>query len=288
MNINLNINQNNHQANTRITLDYFINNLGTNQEDPSNDQYKSISNQNDTLNFIKTVDNNFININIESDQVKPHLPKGPDPYQLNLKAASVVYKEYLISKRYGNSQPEDLSCSDKMILDWARYFYDEDFYYKRSYLYCLTLTYIPNSVRDYCKKDIDNFFKKFWTQKFLPYQLGTRKIHKRKKEQPICIAFADIPGNPIYRFNKINISDSERLDETKPYTDIHHHAIIKVYPALKEKMDGLVGQNTLDRNKFGAIIKTSYLKECDPRFVIYAAKNYDLFPKELNFGFKNK
>ena len=286
VNINLNLNQYNHQANTRIVLDYFINNLETDQEDPSKVQYKSISNQNDNLSCIKTVVNSFIYINIESDQVYPHLPKKLDPYQLSLKAALVDYKEYLISKRYGNYQPEGLSVSDKMILDWARYFYDEDYYYKRSYLYCLTLTYIQNTDREYCKKDIDRFFITFWTQKFLPYLLGTRKIHKRKKEQPICIAFADIPVNPIYRFCKINILDNERLDDNKPYNEIHHHAIIKVYPALKEKMDALVGENTLDRNKFGNIIKTSDLKECDPRFVIYAAKNYDLFPNSLIFGRK--
>lgn len=149
-------------------------------------------------------------------------------------------------------------------------------------LFHLTLTYKPYRDRLYQEADVNQFFTKFYTQHLLPYLLGTRRIHKKRSIQPICLAFIDEHElKPMKVLHTNAISNTSALYEFP--ARLHHHAILAVHPHNAKLMTNIVGTNTLATGDFSYKVMSSDLKECEAMRLLYASKMLKKYPDFLSF-----
>jgi hypothetical protein len=149
----------------------------------------------------------------------------------------------------------------------------------------LTTTYKPYSGRNYTEKDINTFFINFYTKKFLPFLLNTKNIHTniKKSIQPISYCFVDehemTPVKSIV-FNE----NTKFVQETFMFpVRLHHHCILSVHPETLERMESLVGENTLVRYEFSPKFMTTDLKKCESMRLLYSSKMLRKYPDFLSF-----
>lgn len=151
------------------------------------------------------------------------------------------------------------------------------------YLFHMTITYKPFKVRNYSEKSVNTFFINFYVKRLLRYLLGTRNIHTniKREVQPICFAFLhESEGRP--RTAAIRTSSKQSPISVKEFPiTLHHHAILAVHPDNVNLLRLLVGTNTL--NRFGNIIMSTDLKECDAGRLLYASNTYWKYPDFLSF-----
>ena len=152
-------------------------------------------------------------------------------------------------------------------------------------LFHMTITYKPFSDRDYSEKDVNLFFKNFYIKRFLPYLMNTRNYATiaMKLIQPITFSFVDEheqkPIDVEYFDSNLN---NTRAVPVAPLR-LHHHAILAVHQATIDRMNSLIGLNTLANNVFSPKIMTSDLKQCEPLRLMYASKLLRTYPEFMSF-----
>jgi hypothetical protein len=135
----------------------------------------------------------------------------------------------------------------------------------------------PFEDYSYSAKNTNDYFIHFYTKHFLPFLLKTKNIQRSKYRelQPICLAFLDEHESKVSSQTYLRTSRfSERL---------HHHAILVIHADTLEKMQSLIGENTLASNKFSTKVMSSHVRECDPMCLLYASKMYAKYPDFLSF-----
>jgi len=149
----------------------------------------------------------------------------------------------------------------------------------------LTVTYKPFSGRIYSEKDINTFFINFYTKKFLPFLLNTKNIHTniKKSIQPISYCFVDEHETKPVK-NQVFNSNTRFVQDTFMFpVRLHHHCILSVHPETLERMESLVGENTLVRNGFSNKFMTTDLKKCESMRLLYSSKMLKQYPDFLSF-----
>ena len=152
-------------------------------------------------------------------------------------------------------------------------------------LFHMTITYKPFSDRDYSEKDVNLFFKNFYIKRFLPYLMNTRNYATiaMKLIQPITFSFVDEheqkPIDVEYFDSNLN---NTRAVPVAPLR-LHHHAILAVHQATIDRMNSLIGLNTLANNVFSPKIMTSDLKQCEPLRLMCASKLLRTYPEFMSF-----
>ena len=151
------------------------------------------------------------------------------------------------------------------------------------------LNYVDKMNKDnpytYQERDINRFFINFYTKKFLPFLLNTKNIHTniKKSIQPISYCFVDehemTPVKSIV-FNE----NTKFVQETFMFpVRLHHHCILSVHPETLERMESLVGENTLVRYEFSPKFMTTDLKKCESMRLLYSSKMLRKYPDFLSF-----
>lgn len=137
-------------------------------------------------------------------------------------------------------------------------------------LFHLTVTYKSYGDRTYGEDDVNQFFRGFYMNGFLKFLFG-KNFHEYRSTQPITYAFVDE--------HKITRKSSDDAFPLK----LHHHAILAAHPDTVEKIETLVGTNTLAGNRFTHKVRTTHLRQCDAQTVLYAAKKLNKYPDYQSF-----
>lgn len=171
---------------------------------------------------------------------------------------------------------KDLSSSELKRFHLAKYINDIKHQSNR-HLFHLTLTYKPFEDYSYSPKNTNDFFIHFYTKHFLPFLLNTKNFQRSKyrEMQPICYVFLDEHESKVRTQKYLNTSRfSARL---------HHHAILAIHTDTLDRMQTLIGENTLASNKFSYKVMSSDVRECDAMCLLYASKMYAKYPDFLCF-----
>lgn len=168
-------------------------------------------------------------------------------------------------------------------------------------LYHLVTTYIPNSDKDYDQKIVDDFFKNFYTKRFLPYLLQSRNIgtNSNKKIQPITYTFIENHKQKSRAIRSIGCPINGDLVVNDFPVKLHHHSVLAIDKVHVERLDKFLGENTFANDSFSKKIMTSCLTKCSAEVVLYANKylkvgdEFMTFPDKLhtekeNIGRPNK
>ena len=171
---------------------------------------------------------------------------------------------------------KDLSSSQQMRFHLAK-FAQELEHQSNRHLFHLTLTYKPFEDYSYSPKNTNDFFIHFYTKYFLPFLLNTKNVQRSKYRelQPICLAFLDEHES---RVNSQTYMHTNRFSAR-----LHHHAILAIHADTYDKMQSLIGENTLASNKFSTKVMSSHVRECDAMCLLYASKMYAKYPDFLSF-----
>ena len=156
--------------------------------------------------------------------------------------------------------------------------YINDFKHQSNrHLFHLTLTYKPFADYSYSPKNTNDFFIHFYTKHFLPFLLNTKNIQRSKYRelQPICLAFLDE--------HESRVSSQTYLQTSRFSARLHHHAILAIHADTLDRMQSLIGENTLASNKFSTKVMSSHVRECDAMCLLYASKMYAKYPDFLSF-----
>jgi|GEM_PF-3308369 len=148
-------------------------------------------------------------------------------------------------------------------------------------LYFMTLTYKPFETRTYQERDVNKFFRTFYVQKLLPYLIN-KNYHRVSKRylQPIGLVFVDDHETKAIKKNKFHRrTDSNDLSKYIFPVKLHHHAVLALHPDTVEKMNYLLGENTLANSSFTHKIMTSDLQRCDADAVMYSSKMLWKYPE---------
>lgn len=146
--------------------------------------------------------------------------------------------------------------------------------YQDRSLFHLVLTYKPYQDITYDEKVVNKFFMSFYLRHFLPYLMNTRNYHREsyRSFQPICLAFVDEHEHSPVSIN-VRSEYSARL---------HHHAILAVHHEHLDRMNELIGTNTLV-GKFSYKVMTSFIRPCDSSTLMYASKMMMKYQDYLTF-----
>ena len=150
-------------------------------------------------------------------------------------------------------------------------------------LFMLTTTYKPYQNKIYSYEDVNQFFTRFYLHHFLPELIQTKHYNRSKFRsiQPITISFID-EHKPIATKSRSN------PDLLELSSKLHHHAVLAVHPDTLERIQTLVGENTM-KIGFSSKIMTTDLRPCDVGAVGYASKMFHRYPDFLTFsGIKTK
>jgi len=171
---------------------------------------------------------------------------------------------------------KDLSSFQQMRFHLAKYINDIKHQSNR-HLFHLTLTYKPFEDYSYSPKNTNDFFIHFYTKHFLPFLLNTKNFQriKYREMQPICLAFLDE--------HESQISTQKYLNTSRFSARLHHHAILAIHSDTLDRMQTLIGENTLASNKFSTKVMSSHVRECDAMCLLYASKMYAKYPDFLSF-----
>jgi len=171
---------------------------------------------------------------------------------------------------------KDLSSSQQMRFHLAKYINDIKHQSNR-HLFHLTLTYKPFEDYSYSPKNTNDFFIHFFTKYFLPFLLNTKNVQriKYRELQPICYVFLDE--------HESRVSSQTYMQKSRFSARLHHHAILAIHADTYDRMQSLIGENTLASNKFSTKVMSSHVRECDPMCLLYASKMYAKYPDFLSF-----
>ena len=171
---------------------------------------------------------------------------------------------------------KDLSSSELERFHLTKYVHDQK-YQSNRHLFHLTLTYKPFEDYSYSPKNTNDFFIHFYTKHFLPFLLNTKNFQRSKYRelQPICYAFLDE--------HESKVSTQKYLNTSRFSARLHHHAILAIHADTLDKMQSLIGENTLASNKFSNKVMSSHVRECDAMCLLYASKMYAKYPDFLCF-----
>lgn len=171
---------------------------------------------------------------------------------------------------------KDLSSSELERFHLTKYFHDQK-YQSNRHLFHLTLTYKPFEDYSYSPKNTNDFFIHFYTKHFLPFLLNTKNFQRSKYRelQPICLAFLDE--------HESKVSTQKYLNTSRFSARLHHHAILAIHADTLDRMQSLIGENTLASNKFSIKVMSSHVRECDAMCLLYASKMYAKYPDFLSF-----
>jgi len=171
---------------------------------------------------------------------------------------------------------KDLSSSQQMRFHLAK-FTQELEHQSNRHLFHLTLTYKPFEDYSYSPKNTNDFFIHFYTKHFLPFLLNTKNFQriKYREIQPICLAFLDE--------HESQVSTQKYLNASRFSARLHHHAILAIHSDTLDRMQTLIGENTLASNKFSTKVMSSHVRECDAMCLLYASKMYAKYPDFLSF-----
>jgi hypothetical protein len=171
---------------------------------------------------------------------------------------------------------KDLSSSKQMRFHLAKYAQELQ-NQSSKHLFHLTLTYKPFADYSYSPKNTNDFFIHFYTKHFLPFLLNTKNFQRSKYRelQPICLAFLDE--------HESRVNSQTYLQTNRFSARLHHHAILAIHADTLDKMQSLIGENTLASNKFSTKVMSSHVRECDPKCLLYASKMYAKYPDFLSF-----
>ena len=171
---------------------------------------------------------------------------------------------------------KDLSSSQQMRFHLAK-FTQELEHQSNRHLFHLTLTYKPFEDYSYSPKNTNDFFIHFYTKHFLPFLLNTNNFQriKYREMQPICLAFLDE--------HESQVSTQKYLNASRFSARLHHHAILAIHSDTLDRMQTLIGENTLASNKFSNKVMSSHVRECDAMCLLYASKMYAKYPDFLSF-----
>ena len=171
---------------------------------------------------------------------------------------------------------KDLSSSQQIRFHLAKYINDIKHQSNR-HLFHLTLTYKPFEDYSYSPKNTNDFFIHFYTKHFLPFLLNTKNFQriKYREMQPICLAFLDE--------HESQVSTQKYLNTSRFSARLHHHAILAIHTDTLDRMQTLIGENTLASNKFSNKVMSSHVRECDAMCLLYASKMYAKYPDFLSF-----
>ena len=171
---------------------------------------------------------------------------------------------------------KDLSSSQQMRFHLAK-FTQELEHQSNRHLFHLTLTYKPFEDYSYSPKNTNDFFIHFYTKHFLPFLLNTKNFQriKYREIQPICLAFLDE--------HESQVSTQKYLNTSRFSARLHHHAILAIHADTLDRMQTLIGENTLASNKFSYKVMSSHVRECDAMCLLYASKMYAKYPDFLSF-----
>jgi len=171
---------------------------------------------------------------------------------------------------------KDLSSSQQMRFHLAK-FTQELEHQSNRHLFHLTLTYKPFEDYSYSPKNTNDFFIHFYTKHFLPFLLNTKNFQriKYREIQPICLAFLDE--------HESQVSTQKYLNTSRFSARLHHHAILAIHSDTLDRMQTLIGENTLASNKFSYKVMSSHVRECDAMCLLYASKMYAKYPDFLSF-----
>jgi hypothetical protein len=98
---------------------------------------------------------------------------------------------------------------------------------------------------------------------------------KYREMQPICLAFLDE--------HESQVSTQKYLNTSRFSARLHHHAILAIHSDTLDRMQTLIGENTLASNKFSTKVMSSHVRECDAMCLLYASKMYAKYPDFLSF-----
>jgi hypothetical protein len=171
---------------------------------------------------------------------------------------------------------KDLSKNQQMRSELTKYFHDLK-YQSNRHLFHLTLTYKPFEDYSYSPKNTNDFFIHFFTKYFLPFLLNTKNVQriKYRELQPICYVFLDE--------HESRVSSQTYMQKSRFSARLHHHAILAIHADTYDRMQSLIGENTLASNKFSTKVMSSHVRECDPMCLLYASKMYAKYPDFLSF-----
>ena len=171
---------------------------------------------------------------------------------------------------------KDLSSSQQMRFHLAKFTQELEHQSNRN-LFHLTLTYKPFEDYSYSPKNTNDFFIHFYTKHFLPFLLNTKNFQriKYREMQPICLAFLDE--------HESQVSTQKYLNASRFSARLHHHAILAIHSDTLDRMQTLIGENTLASNKFSTKVMSSHVRECDAMCLLYASKMYAKYPDFLSF-----
>jgi len=171
---------------------------------------------------------------------------------------------------------KDLSSSQLMRFHLAKYINDIKHQSNR-HLFHLTLTYKPFEDYSYSPKNTNDFFIHFYTKHFLPFLLNTKNFQriKYREMQPICLAFLDE--------HESQVSAQKYLNTSRFSARLHHHAILAIHSDTLDRMQTLIGENTLASNKYSTKLMSSHVRESDAMCLLYASKMYAKYPDFLSF-----
>lgn len=214
-----------------------------------------------------------------TDSHQSHQTTGSIPYPIQKQN----WNDYL------NSNYINTSTFDERV-GFAEYMYQQE--QSGRVLYHMTTTYKPYEERTYKERDINKFFINFYVKKFLRYVVDSRRFNQisHRHLQPICFAFVD-ENEPDVVAKKYSVIENSRLTTSIKYSfaeRLHHHAILAAHPDTVERLDRLIGTNTLTSHS--KIFMTSDFKRCDAGRILYSSKMLHQYPEYLIFPntFKSK
>ena len=149
----------------------------------------------------------------------------------------------------------------------------EEQYPDRS-MFHLVLTYKPYQDITYDERVVNKFFMTFYLRHFLPKLMNTRNYHREsfRHLQPICLAFID-----EHEHSPVSINSRSEYSAR-----LHHHAILAVHPEHLDRINELIGTNTLV-SKFSYKVMTSFLAPRPVSVLKYASKMMMKYPEFLSF-----
>ncbi len=161
--------------------------------------------------------------------------------------------------------------------------------YQERFLFHLVLTYKPYQDITYDERVVNKFFTTFYTRYFLPYLMNTRNYHRQSYRhlQPICLAFLDEHEHSPVAYKSLDFEHLSINTRSEYSARLHHHAILAVHHEHLDRMNKLIGTNTLVGN-FSYKVMTSFIRPCDSSILKYASKMMMKYPDFLSFPDKFK
>lgn len=152
-------------------------------------------------------------------------------------------------------------------------------------LFHMSVTYQTQAGRAHSEEQVNKYFTTLYVHDLLPYLLNTHSYNREshRPKQPICLAFIDENKTKLLSPRPSKTTALEPAKTSTFHTSLHHHAILAVHPETLDRMQKLVGLNTLASVSCSSSLMTSDLKPCEPKCLLYASKDFSKYPDFLSF-----